>query len=92
MRELTDSQKTVLRFVTQAGIMAADLELLKPVPVSRVRAPGGGEQGETAAERTSRAVGTAVWHLVEQRLLDLPDDLDERMAGGVPVMREGTER
>ena len=76
-----DVARTVIRY----GVFAADMEALKPRPVSSVRNPDGGPQGETAAEFTRRIITTAITHLLDNGLLAIPDDAEARMDEGIPL-------
>jgi len=73
--------ETVLRY----AVMAADMEALEPRPVSKIRNPDGSVQGETGAEFTRRLVRAAVLHLLENGLVVLAPDAEERMEQGIPM-------
>jgi hypothetical protein len=75
------------REIVRAGVLAADMEALKPGPASTVRNPDGSSQRETPAEYVRRIVGTAVMHLIEQGLLVIPDDAADRLEAGIPIAR-----
>jgi hypothetical protein len=77
--------------VLQVASFAADMEMLRPTPVSKVRNPDGSLQGETSAERTSRIVRTAVLHLLEQGLVVFSADIDQRLDRGIPMERQGRD-
>jgi hypothetical protein len=79
----TDVTDNILRF----AVFAADSEAMKAPPLSSVRNPDGSAQYETPAERTGRLVRAAVLHLIEQGLLVIPDDIDERLDRWIPVSR-----
>lgn len=76
-----DLAREIIRF----GVLAADMEALKPRPFSSVPNPDGSHQRETDAEYTRRIVGTAIAHLITHGLLVIPDDARERMDAGIPV-------
>jgi hypothetical protein len=71
----------------QSAMFAVGDEAMKRPPVSRVRAPGGGQQLETSAERDRRIVGTAVLYLLEMGLLAIPDDAEHRLDDYLPLQR-----
>lgn len=74
--------------IVHIGVLAADMEALRqPVPFSSVRNPDGSRQHETPAEHTRRLVGTAIRHLLEQGLLAVTPDAEERMNQGIPIQR-----
>jgi hypothetical protein len=73
------------RQVIQFGVFAADMEALKPRPVSSVPNPDGSAQYETPAEYTRRIITAAIVHLIEVGLLVIPDDAREKMDQGIPL-------
>jgi len=73
--------------IVHYGVLAADMEALKPRPVSNVRNPDGSAQHETNAEYTRRIIGCAVLHLIETGLLVIPDDARDKMERGIPLDR-----
>lgn len=73
------------RQVIRFGMFTADMEALKPRPVSSVRGPDGRAQGETAHEFVKRVVSTTITHLLDTGLLAIPGDARERMEQGVPL-------
>ena len=77
--------RDMLDEVIQFGVMAADMEALKPRPMSPIRNPDGSAQRETGAEYTRRIVGHAIRHLVEVGLLVVADDAAAKMEAGIPV-------
>jgi hypothetical protein len=66
---------------------AVDNEMLKPRPVSKVRNPDGGSQGETLAEYTQRISRTTILYLLEMGLLVIPEDITERLDDFFPMQR-----
>jgi hypothetical protein len=72
--------------------MAASGEALRvPTPLSRIRNPDGSLQNETLAERDSRILRTALFHLLEQNLVVFPADIAETLDGWIPAERVGTD-
>lgn len=45
---------------------------------------------ESPAQSTRRIVETAVMHLIEQGLLVVPEDIEQRFDGSVRISREGS--
>jgi hypothetical protein len=80
----TDVTDSILRF----AVFAAESEAMKPPPLSAVPDLDGSPQYETPAERTQRLVHAAVLHLIEQGLLVIPDDIDERLDRWIPLSRQ----
>lgn len=73
--------------IVHYGVLAADMEALKPRPVSSMRNSDGSAQYETGAEYTRRIIGCAILHLIEVGLLVIPDDAREKMERGIPLDR-----
>lgn len=71
--------------IIQFGYIAADLEAMKPPQISRVQNPDGSAQPETSAEYTRRLIETVVRYLVDNRLLNIPSDIEEILEAGVPI-------
>jgi hypothetical protein len=73
------------REVIHFGVLAADMEALRPRPVSSVPNPDGSAQFETNAEYTRRIIGCAILHLIKVGLLVIPEDAREKMERGIPL-------
>lgn len=71
--------------ILRLAVMSADMEALKPRPVSSVPNPDGSAQYETASDYTRRIVRAAILAMLEQGLLVIPADAEERMERGIPV-------
>ena len=59
------------REIIHFGVLAADVEALKPRPASSVPNPDGSAQYETNAEYTRRIISAAILHLIHVGLLDM---------------------
>ena len=73
------------REIIHFGVLAADVEALKPRPASSVPNPDGSAQYETNAEYTRRIISAAILHLIQVGLLVIPEDAAEKMEQGIPL-------
>jgi len=76
----------ILDGIIQAATLSADLESVKPAPVSSVPNPDGSRQSETRSERERRIIGAAIRHSVAAGLLVIAPDAAARMEGGISLM------
>ena len=73
---MTESTNAVDDRILRHASLAADMWALSH-----------GDQSRTAAEYTRGLVTTAVTHLVEQSLLVVPDDIEQRLDEPLPMWR-----
>lgn len=79
------SERTLLDEIIHTAVLAADMEAMSAGPPSRIRNPDGSAQGETQAERTRRLVNTAIRHAVDNGLLQVAPDAEQRFYQGIPI-------
>jgi hypothetical protein len=89
--QVAEFDRQAAEAVVRIAAFAADAEAMREGPVSRVPGPAGLPQRETPAEKTARVVRTALLHLLEQRLVVLPDDIGTTLDGYIPLDRVGKD-
>jgi hypothetical protein len=90
--QVAEFDRGIAEAVLRAACFAADGEISrKPVSFSSVRNPDGLWQPETASERDSRMIRAAVFHLLEQNLVEFPADIKETLNDWIPTDRVGKD-
>lgn len=80
------TERDLMDEIIRTGVIAADMEMLNtPPPLSSIRNPDGSLQYETQAERTRRLVNVAIRHVVDNGLLVVAPDAEERFEQGISI-------
>lgn len=77
--------RDLLDEIIHTAVLAADMEALSPRPSSPPRNPDGSMRGETQAEYTRRIVTTAIRHAIDNGLLQVAPDAEQRFELGIPI-------